>query len=117
MSLVAPSEIATYLGLGIGELDTARAQSLIDMTEALAGAIVSPLLVGAKAVIISAVVRAYTNPLGVTNESVGPYQAGRPSGGVYLTKGERAALRRSGGGSGAFSYDTLPTGYPEATFP
>lgn len=111
--LVEASDVATFLG--VDDIDTNRAVLLIDLAEGLAETIVSPLPDGAKATIITAVARAYENPVPVTQEVVGPYQASRP-GGIYFNKYERAALRRANGGGSAFSYDLLPAGYPDSVF-
>lgn len=115
-TLVLPDELATYLGLSTDELDEARAQLLIDTSTALVEAIVAEPPDAAAAVVLSSVARAYVNPAGISNEVVGPYQASRPTAGVYLTKAERATLRRLSGGGGAFSYDLLPTDYPDSVF-
>lgn len=114
--LVFVDQFATYMGIPEDELDTERAQLLIDTATALVESIIAEPPPEAAAVVFSAVARAYSNPTGVTNEVVGPYQAQRPTAGVYLTKAERATLRRLSGGGGAFSYDLLPTDYPDSVF-
>lgn len=106
---VTHADLALYLGT---EVDEARATFLIAMAVSLVSEIIADPPDTARAVVLSAVARAYTNPTGVTTEMVGPYQATRPSAGVYLTKPERASLRRLAGRSGAFSVDLLPPGYP-----
>lgn len=107
---------ATDLGIYLGtEVDAARGQMLIDLALALASSIVSPVPEQAKAVILTSAGRAYVNPSGVTSQAAGPYQVSMPSAGVYLTKTERAALRRLSGGGGAFSIDLIP-GYPDSRF-
>lgn len=113
--VVAPSDLQTYLG--VETVDTARAQQMLDMAVALCGAIVSPVPQEALAVVLTSAGRAYSNPQGITSEMVGPYQASRPSAGVYLTKSERAALRLLTGSGGAFNFDMLPAGYPDSRFP
>ena len=109
---VTSADLALYLGQEVNE---ARADLLIEMAVSLVESIVNPAPDEARAVVLSSVARAYTNPSGITTEMVGPYQATRPSAGVYLTKGERATLRRLAGRSGAFSSDLLPEGYPDFT--
>lgn len=108
--LVSPADLGIYLGLTI---DAPRAQMLLEDAQNLCESIVSPLPAAATAIIKSAATRAYTNPTGVTSETTGPYAAHRPSGGVYLTRSERRALRNLAGRSGAFSIDLLPTGVTE----
>jgi hypothetical protein len=113
--LLEPSDLALYMG--VDEINEDRAEFLIAQVMLLAGAIVSPVPQGASPVILSAATRAYATPPGAaSSELVGPYQATRPSGGIYLTKSERAALRLLTGGGGAFSFDMLPAGYPESVF-
>lgn len=97
------------LYMGVDDIDDARADLLLDSIISLCEAIVTPLTEAAKPVVLSATARAYANPPGgVTSELVGPYQASRPAGGIYLTKGERAALRRSNASGGSFAISTIP---------
>ena len=113
--LLDPTDLELYMG--IDDINEERAELLIAQVMLLAGAIVSPVPESASPVILSASARAYSTPPGAaSSELVGPYQATRPSGGIYLTKGERASLRLLSGGGGAFSFDTLPAGYPESVF-
>lgn len=102
---VTSADLALYLGQ---DVDEDRADLLIEMAVGLVEDIVYPAPDRAKAVVLSSVSRAYSNPTGITTEMVGPYQATRPSAGVYLTKAERNTLRRLAGRSGAFSVDLLP---------
>lgn len=105
------------LYMGIEAIDDGRAEFLIEQIMLLVGAIVTPVPGAASPVVLSAAARAYSTPPGAaSSEMVGPYQATRPSGGIYLTKGERASLRLLTGGGGAFSFDLLPVGYPETSF-
>lgn len=102
--LVTPGDLESYLGLPV---DEERATKLIALAFGLVKQMVSPVPEAAATVVLSAVARAYSNPTGVTTEMVGPYQSTRPAAGIYLTKGERATLRRMSGRSGAFSVDLL----------
>jgi len=113
--VVSTDDLATFLGL-TGNLDTARAQQLLDLAVDLCTAVVNPLPSTALAVVLSAAGRAYSNPTGVTTEAAGPFQVTRPSAGVYLTKSERSALRLLTGSGGAFSFDLLPVNYPDSRF-
>lgn len=109
-SIVSPGDLAAYLG--IDSINETRALVLLGDAQTQCEAIVAPLPEGAEAVIRSAAARAYLNVTGATQESAGPYAIQRPSGGVYLTKGERRTLRLlAGGGSGAFSINLLPPTY------
>ena len=108
--LVSPADLGVYLGIAI---DVPRAAMILEDAQNLCEMIVSPLPAAATSVIKSAATRAYTNPTGVTGETAGPYNVQRPSGGVYLTKGERRTLRTLAGRSGAFSIDLLPKGVTE----
>lgn len=114
--LATAAELDTYLQLG-GRVDTDRADMLITMAQELAEAEISPLPAAAKSVILSAAARAYTNPAGVTYETIGPFSAQRPAAGVYLTRAELNTLRRLAGRSGAYTIDPTPAGagqnYPD----
>lgn len=106
-------DLSVYLGV---EVDEARANMLINHAMLLCESIVSPVPDAAEPVVLSAAARAYSNPSFATQEMEGPYQVTRPSGGVYLSPAERAALRRFAGGGGAFSVRLIPEGYPESVF-
>jgi hypothetical protein len=119
---VTYSDLQTFLGSD--SIDQTRATQILGMAMDLAGSFVSPVPVAAKAVVLSVAARSYSNPEGLTQELIGPYQASRPMAGVYLTKGERSTLRRLAGGGGAFSFDILgingvgdSTDYPDVRFP
>lgn len=96
------------------DLNSGRAQMLLDLAVTLCQSVTTPLAQAAKAVVLAAASRAYSNPaaanqmgLGSAQLSFGPARAN----GVYLTKGEKATLLRLAGRAGAFSVDILP---PEA---
>lgn len=102
-------DLATAIGDGV---DTARANMLIADAELLCLDIVNPLPGSAAVVVKAAAIRAYANITGATAESAGQetVQHGLSGAGVYLTKNERAVLRRAAGLGGAFSIDpTDPT--------
>lgn len=102
--IASPGDLSTYLGSAV---DVGRAVLLLRLAQDLAEAVVTPLPAEAAAVVLSAAARGYANAQGVTAETVGPYSVQRPAAGVYLTKGERSALRRLAGGGGAFSVSVL----------
>jgi hypothetical protein len=108
VAYTTPTSDDLALYLGNSNIDAERAALLIAQAESLARAILTTLPDAATAVILSAAARGYASPQGVTSEMTGPYSVQRPPGGVYLTKLERAALRRLSGGGGAFSIDPTP---------
>lgn len=117
---VAASDLASYLGT---EVDTDRATFVLGLVMGEAGSIVDPVPPGAKGVVLAAAARIYSNPTGVSQELIGPYQTSRASSNL-LTKGERASIRRHAGGGGAFSFDLVgingaedETDYPDVRFP
>jgi hypothetical protein len=116
------SPTAEQLGLYLS-LDTIqgdRADLLIELAEQLCQTIVTPLPDGAAAVVLSAAARAYTNPQATTYEVIGPMSVQRPagSGGLYLTKADKAALKALAGRGGAFTIDpTPPSADPWVSWP
>lgn len=112
---VYADDLELYLGTTFTSDETERAQLLIDLSMSLVATVVDPIPESAKAIVLTSAGRAYSNPQGVTSEMMGPFQASRPSAGVYLTRSERAALRLASGKGGAFSIDTL-VGYPDSRF-
>lgn len=114
--VVTPDDLALYMGLD--SINNDRAQLLIDQIILLCEAVVSPLPAAASPVVLDAAANAYATPPGsITSELVGPYQATRRPGGLFLTKGQRATLRLLSGGGSAFSINLLATGYPDSQFP
>src|SRR5690606_9028776 len=103
---VSTDDLALMLGTPV---DEDPASLMIERAADLCRDIVSPLPDSAKGVILSAAARAYANPQGVTQETVGIYNVSRPWAGVYLTRAERAALKRAAGAGGAFSVDMMPS--------
>lgn len=111
---VAPADLATYLG---AEVDEARAQFLIDRATDLCLSIVTPLPAGSDAVVLDVAARAFTNPTNASSQNVGPFQTsyGGAAGGLWLTKQNKATLRRLAGGSSAFSIDPTPANVLDGT--
>ena len=113
---VTAEDLALYLGLD--QIDGTRADFLLQQALTLAASIVSPVPDTAKPVILAAAGRAYANPQGVTQETVGPYSVQRPLAGLYFTRAEQAILKRLGGRGGAFTVDPTPaTANPGVTWP
>lgn len=108
MSTATIQDLQTYLG---GQtIDPDRADLFLRMATTRCTSIVSPLPSGAEDVVLAVAARAFVNPEGVTAETVGPYQVTRAPSTMYLTRDDKATLRRLAGGSSAFSINTLPPG-------
>ncbi|MDT0608879.1 hypothetical protein [Streptomyces lancefieldiae] len=120
MAFVAPTAEQLGLYLGLSEIDGARADLLITSATALCQTIVKPLPEGAEAVVLSVAGRAYVNPQQVSYETIGPMSVQRPqgSGGLYLTKADKSALKSLAGRGGAFTVDPTPASAdPSPTWP
>jgi hypothetical protein len=120
MAFVAPTAEELGLYLGLPEIDGARADLLIQQAVALCETVVKPLPEQATAVVLSAAGRAYVNPQQVSYETIGPMSVQRPSGsgGLYLTRADKAALKSAAGRGGAFTVDPTPaTADPSPTYP
>jgi hypothetical protein len=111
---VSPADLATYLG---AEVDATRAQYLLDRATDLCLSIASPLPAGADAVVLDVAARAFTNPGNVASQGVGPFNAsyGPTGGGLWLTRQNKATLRRLAGGSSAYSIDPTPADVLDGT--
>ena len=105
MAFVAPTAEQLGLYLGLDTVDGDRADLLIAQAVALCESVVKPLPTQATAIVLSAAGRAYVNPQQVSYETIGPMSVQRPqgSGGLYLTKADKAALKSLAGRGGAFS--------------
>lgn len=120
MAFVPPTVEHLGLYLGLDEIDGNRADLLIASAISLSQTIVKPLPEGAEAVVLSVAGRAYVNPQQVSYETIGPMSVQRPtgSGGLYLTKNDKAALKSLAGRGGAFTVDPTPaTADPSPTWP
>ncbi|GHG14972.1 hypothetical protein ACFFSH_38180 [Streptomyces filamentosus] len=120
MAFTPPTAEDLALYLGLGEIDGPRADLLITQAIALAESVVKPLPDQATAVVLSVAGRAYVNPQQVTYETIGPQTVQRPagSGGLYLTKADKAALKSLAGRGGAFTVDPTPADAdPSPTWP
>ncbi|MFE0219478.1 hypothetical protein ACFW0U_01135 [Streptomyces albidoflavus] len=116
----APTAEQLALYLGLPEIDGARADLLIAQAVALCETVVRPLPDQATAVVLSAAGRAYVNPQQISYETIGPMSVQRPSGsgGLYLTKADKAALKSLAGRGGAFTVDPTPdSADPSPTWP
>jgi len=110
MAFVPPTAEQLALYLGLDQIDGNRADLLIEQAVALCESVVKPLPAQATAVVLPAAGRAYINPQQVTYETVGPMSVQRPSGsgGLYLTKADKSALKSLAGRGGAFTVDPTP---------
>lgn len=120
MAFTPPTVEQLGLYLGLDEIDGNRADLLIASAISLCQTIVKPLPEGAEAVVLSVAGRAYVNPQQVSYETIGPMSVQRPSGsgGLYLTKADKSALKSLAGRGGAFTVDPTPaTADPTPTWP
>ncbi|MGW5173112.1 hypothetical protein ACWERY_01940 [Streptomyces sp. NPDC004082] len=120
MAFVPPTAEELGLYLGLDEIQGDRADLLITSATSLCQTVVKPLPEGAEAVVLSVAGRAYVNPQQVSYETIGPMSVQRPSGsgGLYLTKADKSALKSLAGRGGAFTVDPTPaTADPSATWP
>ncbi len=107
--VVDPADLAAVLG--VGSLDDDRAAALIELAQSLCESIVSPLPDAARAVVLSVAARAYQNPVNAQSQTAGPYNVSygpAASGGLYLSRQDRATLRRLSGRGTAFTIDPTP---------
>lgn len=120
MAFETPTAEQLGMYLGLPEIDGGRADLLIQQAVALAESVVRPLPDQATAVVLSVAGRAYVNPQQVSYETIGPMSVQRPqgSGGLYLSKSDKAALKSLAGRGGAFTVDPTPANAdPSPTYP
>ncbi|MFF9624280.1 hypothetical protein [Streptomyces griseosporeus] len=120
MAFVPPTAAQLGLFLALSEIDGDRADLLIEQAVVLCETVVKPLPDGASAVVLSVAGRAYVNPQQVSYETIGPMSVQRPqgSGGLYLTKSDKSALKSLAGRGGAFTVDPTPAAAdPSPTYP
>lgn len=110
--VVLPDDLGTYLNTTV---DADRAYLLLGLAQSLCESILTPLPDGAAAVILDVAARAYGNPTNVQSQGVGGFTVGYGTvgGGLWLTRQNKATLRRLAGGGGAFTIDTTPAGAGE----
>ena len=120
MAFIPPTVEELGLYLELDEINGDRADLLIAKAISLCQTVVKPLPEGADAVVLSVAGRAYVNPQQVSYETIGPMSVQRPtgSGGLYLTKADKSALKSLAGRGGAFTVDPTPaTADPSPTWP
>ena len=108
--VVSVDDFAVYISNP--DLDRVRARSILDRAQRLCESIVKPLPAGAEDVVIDVAERAFLNPTALQSQGLGFYNnenvATTSVGGLYLTRENKATLRRLSGGGGAFTVDTTP---------
>jgi len=120
VTFVPPTAEQVALYLDLPEINGDRADLLITQAVALCETVVKPLPDQATAVVLSVAGRAYVNPQAVSYETIGPMSVQRPqgSGGLYLTKSDKSALKSLAGRGGAFTVDPTPvTADPSPSYP
>lgn len=115
--IVTPDDLGVYLA--VQNIDEVRAAKLIDWAQALCESVVSPLPAGAEPVVLDVTSRAYSNPTSVTQQSVLSASAsyGAVAGGMWLTRENKAALRRLNGQSNVFMVDMTDVTIPGPLLP
>lgn len=110
--IVTPDDLGVYLA--VQSIDEVRAAKLIDWAQALCESVITPLPTGAEPVVLDVTARAYSNPTSVTQQSVLSASAsyGAVAGGMWLTRENKAALRRLAGASSVFTFDMTDTVIP-----
>lgn len=110
MPFIPPTAEELGLFLDLAEIDGNRADFLVNKAISLCETVVKPLPDGADSVVLSVAGRAYLNPGQVSYETIGPMSVQRPtgSGGLYLTKADKSALKAAAGRGGAFTADPTP---------
>lgn len=115
--IATPSELGTLLQESIADNDP-RGVLVLALAQARCEVWVSPLPDAAKGIVLAVAARAWTNMEQANQVGLGSAYAtlsagGVTAGGLYLSRTERADLRRIAGRSGAFSVDWLPQGRSE----
>jgi hypothetical protein len=105
--IVTPDDLAALLGT---DVDPGRAETLIRLAQGLCLTVIDPVPASAAGVVLGIALRAYANPQSLESEGVAPYAAtyGHAAGGLYLSKTDRATLRRLVARGGAFTIDPTP---------
>lgn len=121
--LATPTELGVYLGETIVSNDP-RATLVLQLAHDLCETVVAPVPTLGKGVELGVAARAYNNvtsahqmSLGSASVSFGAQNSSVGVGGLYLSKSDKATLRRLAGRSGAFSVDMLPAPVPPTVVP
>ena len=117
-AIALPSELGTLLQQTIPD-DDPRGVLVLALAQARCELWVSPLPDAAKGIVLSVAARAWTNIASANQIGMGSAYATLANtgaggvGGLYVSRSEKADLRRLAGRSGAFSIDWLPQGRSE----
>jgi len=114
--LITPDDLAIYLR--DSSIDVDRAAMMIEDAQALCESVLSPLPATAAGIVRRIAGRGYvttTTSKGAAGSPMGAQTTGM--GGIWLSRNDRADLRRLGGGGGAFTIDLLPADYVLPTVP
>jgi hypothetical protein len=106
--IVDPTDLAALLGQPV---DEDRASALIVLAQELCSTVVDPVPANARSVVLGVALRAYVNPQNVQSQQAAVYGVNygpAASGGLYLTRQDRATLKRVAGRGGAFTFDPTP---------
>lgn len=110
-----PTDLQMFLG--IPTIDSDRASLILNAAQQLCESVVSPLPDNAAPVVLGVAARAYTNPMQLVDSAIGTAHmqygsipGGGAIGGLYLSRSDKANLRRLSGTSSAFSTSMLPVG-------
>ncbi len=113
--IAVAADLATYLG--IATIDTARATQSLQLAQDLCETIWSPIGSTALGTVLAVAARQYNNPSSANNVGIGTAHIGYGApggtqgvGGLYLSRSDKATLRRLAGRGGGFSTSTLPVG-------
>lgn len=112
--LVDADDLAVYLN--DSSLNPDRAEAMIADAQTLCESVLSPLPAAAAVIVKRVAARGYVTTTSTRNAQVAA--AGSPFGstpgglgGVWLSRSDRADLRRLAGGGGSFNIDILPVDY------
>lgn len=116
--VTTPTELGVYFDGQPLAADDARALLIIALAQSRCERYLSPLPPAAKDVVLPVAARAWANVISANQIGLGSgyatmANAGKVAGGMYVSRSEKADLRRLGGRSGAFSIDLLPRGRSE----
>lgn len=106
--IVTPDDLAALLGV---DVNPGRAETLIRLAQGLCLTVIDPVPITAAGVVLGIALRAYVNPQNVQSEQAAVYGVNYgpgAAGGLYMSKQDRATLRRLVARGGAFSIDPTP---------
>jgi len=112
MAIATADDLAIFLN--VTDINTERAEWLLERAQDKCEAILSPLPDTAMGVVCDIAGRAYSNPTAVQSSAPGPFGTplGSLPGGLFITEANIAELRRLStsmtSGSGAFTIDPTP---------